>query len=116
MLILLIRTRLRYYRNYLRHHFDRTARIEIAFIILILIFMIGRSPADIGYNVKFLSATDFPLRWAFYWRCNCWDSTKLTSGAIVIRFFYKTLVLVAFGSGDLFHPYCWLTMVAEYAG
>ncbi|MDZ7290853.1 MAG: hypothetical protein ONB44_06585 [candidate division KSB1 bacterium] len=64
MLSLLFKTRLRYYRNYLRHHFDRAARIEIALIILIVLLLTGRSPADIGYSLKFLSAVEFPTRWA----------------------------------------------------
>ena len=67
MLILLIRTRLRYYRNYLRHHFDRVARIEIAIIILIALYLTGRSPADIGYSLAFVQEADFPRRFASAW-------------------------------------------------
>jgi len=67
MLLLLLRTRLRYYRNYLRHHFDRMVWLEIGFIILILFYLAGRSPADIGYNLKFLLEKDFPLKYAAPW-------------------------------------------------
>jgi hypothetical protein len=64
MLILLLRTRLHYYRNYLRHHFDRMVRLEIGLIVAILLFLTVRSPADIGYSLKFLRAENFPLRFA----------------------------------------------------
>jgi len=67
MLILLIKTRLRYYRNYLRHHFDRAARIEVAIIVLIALYLTGRSPADIGYSLKFVQAPDFPQQFASAW-------------------------------------------------
>ncbi|MCG3119591.1 MAG: hypothetical protein ALAOOOJD_02029 [bacterium] len=67
MLLLLLRTRLRYYRNYLRHHFDRMVWLEIGFIIIILFYLAGRSPADIGYSLKFLAAKDFPLHYARQW-------------------------------------------------
>jgi len=67
MLLLLLRTRLRYYRNYLRHHFDRVARIEIAIIILIAFYLTGRSPADIGYRLAFVQEADFPQRFASAW-------------------------------------------------
>lgn len=67
MLLLLLKTRLRYYRNYLRHHFDRVARIEIAIIILIALYLTGRSPADIGYSPAFVQEADFPQRFAGAW-------------------------------------------------
>jgi hypothetical protein len=67
MLILLLRTRLRYYRNYLRHHFDRMVWLEIGLIVAILLFLTVRSPADIGYSLKFLRAEDFPLRFTEHW-------------------------------------------------
>lgn len=67
MLLLLLRTRRRYYRNYLRHHFDRRVWLEIGFIIIILFYLAGRSPADIGYNLEFLLAKDFPLHYARQW-------------------------------------------------
>lgn len=67
MLTLLLRTRLRYYRNYLRHHFDRMAWLEIGLIVTILLFLTVRSPADVGYNLQFLRAEDFPLRFTEYW-------------------------------------------------
>ncbi len=67
MLILLLKTRLRYYRNYLRHHFDRVARIEIAIIILIALYLTGRSPADIGYSLAFVQEPDFPQRFVGAW-------------------------------------------------
>jgi len=67
MLSLLLRTRLRHYRNYLRHHFDRMVWLEIGFIILILFYLAGRSPADIGYSLKFLLEKDFPLKYAAQW-------------------------------------------------
>jgi len=67
MLLLLLRTRLRYYRNYLRHHFDRMVWLEIGFIILLLFYLAGRFPADIGYSFNFLQQKDFPLRYATQW-------------------------------------------------
>lgn len=67
MLLLLLRTRRRYYRNYLRHHFDRMVWLEIGFIMIILFYLAGRSPADIGYSLKFLVAKDFPLHYARQW-------------------------------------------------
>jgi hypothetical protein len=67
MLPLLLRTRLRYYRNYLRHHFDRAARIEIGIIILIAFYLAGRSPTDIGYSLEFVQEADFPQRFAAAW-------------------------------------------------
>ncbi len=67
MLILLLRTRLRYYRNYLRHHFDRMVWLEIGLIVIILLFLTMRSPADIGYSLKFLRAEDFPLHYVEHW-------------------------------------------------
>ncbi len=67
MLLLFVRTRLRYYRNYLRYHFDRMVWLEIGLIVTILLFLTVRSPADIGYSLKFLRAEDFPLRFAEHW-------------------------------------------------
>jgi hypothetical protein len=67
MLTLLLRTRLRYYRNYLRHHFDRMVWLEIGLIGIILLFLTVRSPADVGYSLQFLRAEDFTLRYAEYW-------------------------------------------------
>jgi hypothetical protein len=67
MLTLLIKTRLRYYRNYFRYHFDRTARIEIAIIILILLYLTGRSPADIGYSLTFVQEPNFPQLFRSAW-------------------------------------------------
>jgi len=66
MLILLIKTRLNYYRNYIRYHFDRTTKIEIALIVLILVLLTFRSPADIGYNFKWLHDEKFPYQWASF--------------------------------------------------
>ena len=64
MLSLLIKTRLQYYRNYVRYHFDRRTKIEIAIIFLFLLFLLARSPADIGYNFKWMSDKNFPNKWA----------------------------------------------------
>ncbi len=67
MLLLLFRTRLRYYRNYLRHHFDRVVWFEIGFIVFILLYLTGRSPADIGYSLDFLLKKDFSAKYAAQW-------------------------------------------------
>jgi len=64
MLILLIKTRLKYYRNYIRYHFDRTTKIELGLIVLVFLLLIVRSPADIGYNFKWMSDDTFPAKWA----------------------------------------------------
>ncbi len=66
MLSLLIKTRLKYYRNYLRYHFDRRTKIEIATIFLFLLLLIVRSPADIGYNFKWMSDENIPRHWASF--------------------------------------------------
>lgn len=67
MLKLLLATRLRYYRNFLRAHFDRITLIELGLVFLILIFLSLRSPADIGYSLNFLLAPEFPQAWAARW-------------------------------------------------
>lgn len=66
-LFLLLLTRLRYYRNYLRHHFDRRFFIEIILILIIFLYLAGRSPADIGYRLSAFTSPDFPARWATWW-------------------------------------------------
>lgn len=67
MLKLLLATRFRYYRNFLRAHFDRVTLIEFGFIFLILFFLALRSPADIGYSLNFLFEPSFPSKWANLW-------------------------------------------------
>ncbi len=67
MLPLLLATRLRYYRNFIRAHFDRVTILEFGAIFLIFFFLTLRSPADIGYRLEFLSASDFPQKWASLW-------------------------------------------------
>ncbi|HEX9972659.1 MAG TPA: hypothetical protein VGD14_11370 [bacterium] len=64
MLSLLIKFRLKYYKNYIRYHFDRTTKIEIGLVILILLFLTLRSPADIGYNFKWMHDENFLSNWA----------------------------------------------------
>lgn len=64
MLTLLLKTRFQYYRNYIRYNFDRRTKIEIALILLVLALLTLRSPADIGYNFKWMHDENFPLRWA----------------------------------------------------
>jgi len=64
MLSLLIKTRFKYYRNYIRYHFDRTTKLEIVLIFFILILLTLRSPADIGYNFKWIHDENFPRLWA----------------------------------------------------
>lgn len=66
MLSLLIKTRLRYYRNYIRYHFDRRTKIEIAIIFLLLLLLLARSPADIGYNFRWMSDENFAQQWASF--------------------------------------------------
>jgi len=66
MLSLLIKTRLKYYRNYIRYHFDRRTKIEIAIIFLLLLLLLARSPADIGYNFRWISDENFPQQWASF--------------------------------------------------
>lgn len=65
MLILLLKTRLHIYRNYIRHNFDRITKMEIGIIVLIFLLLLARSPADIGYNFAWLHSnafTDFYLK------------------------------------------------------
>ncbi|MFZ5518981.1 MAG: hypothetical protein ACOY90_20280 [Candidatus Zhuqueibacterota bacterium] len=66
MLILLLKTRLTYYKNYLRHHFDRKTTLELLVIVAILALLLVRSPADIGYNFTWLSDEQFPAQWAIF--------------------------------------------------
>jgi hypothetical protein len=61
MLALLLRPRLRYYRHSLCHQFDRVTRLEAALIILF--YLAGRSPVDVGYSLEFMSEPDFSRRW-----------------------------------------------------
>ena len=64
MLILLLKTRLKYYRNYIRYHFDRTTKIELGLIFLVFLLLIFRSPSDIGYNFRWMYDEAFPAKWA----------------------------------------------------
>lgn len=64
MVILLLKTRLQYYCNYIRYHFDRITKIELALIFLVFLLLILRSPADIGYNFKWMYDEEFPTKWA----------------------------------------------------
>ncbi len=66
MLSLLIKTRLKYYQNYIHYHFDRRTKIEIAIIFLFLILLLARSPADIGYNFKWMSDENFHRNWMYF--------------------------------------------------
>jgi len=66
MLTLLLKTRLTYYKNYLRHHFDRKTTMELLVIVAILALLVARSPADLGYNFKWLSDEQFPAQWAAF--------------------------------------------------
>lgn len=75
MLALLLKTRLKYYRNYIRYHFDRTTKIEIALIFLVLLLLTLRSPSDIGYNFRWMNDENFPQNWANFF-------------AIYLLFFY----------------------------
>lgn len=59
----LLKMRLRYYRNYIRYHFDRPTILLLTFIVLMLLFLTGRSPADIGYSLEFLRQAEFPAQW-----------------------------------------------------
>lgn len=83
MLSLLIKTRLKYYRNYIRYHFDRTTKIEIALIILVLLLLTLRSPYDIGYNFKWMYDENFPRSWANFF-------------SIYLLFFYLLSEVLAF--------------------
>ncbi|MBN2011526.1 hypothetical protein JW960_19500 [candidate division KSB1 bacterium] len=63
MLRLLLKTRFRYYFNYLRHHLDRITAIEIGVIVSIFLLLLGRSPADIGYDFRWLNDPTFFRMW-----------------------------------------------------
>ncbi|MCI0493545.1 hypothetical protein L0Z72_00950 [candidate division KSB1 bacterium] len=60
---MLIKFRLKYYRNYIRYHFDRRTKIEIGIVVLILLLLTLRSPADIGYNFKWMHDENFLNNW-----------------------------------------------------
>lgn len=64
MLSLLIKFRLKYYRNYIHYHFDRRTKIEIGIVVFILLLLTLRSPADIGYNFKWMHDENFLSTWA----------------------------------------------------
>ena len=64
MLKLLLKTRIRYYRNYLKYHLDKVTVIELGLIFLVFLLLLVRSPADIGYNLKWFFSTEYPRHWA----------------------------------------------------
>ena len=64
MLKLLIKTRIRYYRNYLKNHLDKVTTIELGLIFLVFLLLLARSPADIGYNLKWFFSAEYPRQWA----------------------------------------------------
>lgn len=66
-LFLLLHTRLSYYRNYLRHHFDRRFIVEIILILFIFLYLVGRSPADIGFRLSAFTSPGFSSRWVAWW-------------------------------------------------
>lgn len=51
MLKLLLKTRLLYYLNFIRAHFSRRLQIEIGLLALLGLYLLLRSPADIGYRL-----------------------------------------------------------------
>ena len=59
MLKLLLKNRIRYYRNYLKYHLDTVTVIELGLILLVFLFLLARSPADIGYNLKWFFTAEF---------------------------------------------------------
>src|SRR5262245_7528342 len=67
MFLLLFKTRLRYYRNFLRAHFDRVTMIELSCIGLILLYLAVRSPADIGYRLEIFFTPEFAAKWPERW-------------------------------------------------
>ncbi|MGH7494143.1 MAG: hypothetical protein ACREOO_17350 [bacterium] len=67
MFFLLFKTRLHYYRNFLRAHFDRVTVIELACIGLIFLYLAARSPADIGYRPEAFFTPEFAARWMVRW-------------------------------------------------
>ena len=67
MLKLLLKYRFIYYRNFIYRHFTRRVKIELGLIMLLLFYMLVRSPADMGYNLRFLGTTDFNTRWPLFW-------------------------------------------------
>ena len=67
MFPLLFKTRLRYYRNFIRAHFDRVTLLDLALIGLILLYLTARSPADIGYRLEALLSPDFAEQWQVRW-------------------------------------------------
>jgi hypothetical protein len=64
MLKLLLKTRIRYYRNYLKYHLDKVTIIELGLILLFFLFLLARSPGDIGYNLNWFLRSEFPQEWA----------------------------------------------------
>lgn len=65
MLRLLLKTRIRYSKNYLRTHFDRITLIELGLILLIFAALVLRSPADVGYSLRILGEPQFADWWAY---------------------------------------------------
>jgi hypothetical protein len=64
MLKLLLKTRIRYYRNYLKYHLDKVTIIELGLIFLFFLLLLARSPGDIGYNLKWFLRSEFSQEWA----------------------------------------------------
>ncbi len=67
MFLLLLRTRFRYYRNFVRAHFDRVTLVELGLIGVIFLYLTVRSPADIGYRLEALFSPEFVSRWPAQW-------------------------------------------------
>lgn len=63
MLNLLVKTRFRYYRNYIKYHFDKITLIEIGLIFFFFLLLLARSPADIGYRIGWLLSSEFSASW-----------------------------------------------------
>lgn len=76
MLRLLIRTRLRYYRHFVRYNFNRRTLLEIGLTALLVFMLIGRFPSDLPYLLPDVFSAEFSAAYTaffmkmvlvFYW-------------------------------------------------
>ncbi len=66
MFKLLLKTRLQYYCHYIKNNFDRITAVELAAIFFIFLYLLLRSPADIGYRLNWLFSSEFSSVWVRY--------------------------------------------------
>lgn len=64
MIGLLLRTRARRLRNFIRHHFDTGTLLRLALIVALALFQFGRSPNDVGWSPGAVTRPGFGAAWS----------------------------------------------------